>query len=67
MDRKSKAESLGDLFKITELIRREAGLQLDPGPLQDDPLDSLGLVLPAIDPWLWKTKLNSSAEDLSLA
>ena len=64
MDRKSKAESLGDLLKITELIRREAGLQLDPGPLQDGAHDSLGLLLQAIDLWLWKTKLKSSAEDV---
>ena len=65
MDRKPKAESLGDILKITELIRREAGLQLNPALLQDGAHDSLGLLFQDIDFWLWKTKLNSSA-DLSL-
>lgn len=62
MDRKPKAESLGDILKITELIRREAGLQLNPGLLQDGAHDSLGLLFQAIDFCFWKTKLNSSAD-----
>lgn len=64
-DKNPKAQSFSDLCKVTELIRREAGLELDPELLQDGSRDSMWPLLQGIDLWLWKTKLISSAERLS--